>query len=194
MFMLDWFLQRQQIAMLLVVAYVLPLTGCQHMSDRDGARQGRGNTLLIPEKTAFAPEITVPASVRLECNIERKLSEYVKKEASSVYPQVKTAPSVSAAIPGSVLTMQITSAPGWESDWHGGGRGKREMTVRGILYENGKERGNFLVNRHTARSKGFVPYRGTCNMLDNIARKMADDIAGWLESPSMGARLGDAEN
>lgn len=192
--MLTWIIQRQQIAMFLVVASVLPLTGCQHLADQDGAGQSRDKTLLIPEKTAFAPEIKVPDSVRMECNIERKVSEYVKKQASSVYPQVKTATNVSAGMPGSVLTMQITSAPGWESDWHGGGRGKREMTVRGVLYENGKERGNFLVNRHTARSKGFVPYRGTCNMLDNIARKMAEDIAGWLESPSMGARLGDAEN
>ena len=194
--MFTWFIHHPQISMFLVVANFLALAGCQHnMIDQDGAKPSRGTTLLIPEKIPFAAEIKVPDSVRMECNIELKLSEYVKKQAASVYPQVKTAASVSTGMPGSVMTMQITSAPGWEtSGYSRGTAGKREMTVRGVLYENGKERGNFLVNRHTARKKGFVPYRGTCSMLDNIARKMAEDIAGWLESPTMGARLGDAKN
>jgi hypothetical protein len=188
-------IRRPQRAIFLAVVSALGLAACQHQpADQDGSKQSRGTTLIIPEKTTFAPGIKVPDSVRNECGIDRKLSDYLMKRATSAYPQVKTAANVSAGMPGSVLTMQITSAPGWESSGYSATYGKREMTVRGVLYENGKKRGDFLVNRHTARSKGFVPYRGTCNMLDNIAKVMAKDIAGWLESPSMGARLGDADN
>lgn len=172
-----------RVAIFLVTANALVLTGCQH----GPAHDGKGKTLVIPGRTEFAAGINVPASVRMECGLERKISQYVAKEASAVYSNVKTANRVSARTPGIVLTMQITSAPGWESNW----RGKREVTVRGTLYENGMERGDFIVNRITARSKGLVPYRGTCTMLDDIAEKIAEDIGEWLSSPRPDARLGD---
>jgi hypothetical protein len=170
-------------AIFVVIANLLALAGCQH----GATNPGKGKTLVIPENTVFAAGINVPNSVRMECDLERKISKYVAKEASAVYSQVKTANKVSAKSPGTVLTMQITSAPGWESNW----RGKREVTVRGALYENGIERGDFIVNRITARSKGFVAYRGTCKMLDDIADKIAEDIGEWLRSPRPDARLGD---
>lgn len=64
------------------------------------------------------------------------------------------------------------------------------MKLQGRLLEDGKEVGSFRA----ANSTGVFGrgWSGTCDLLEVIAEKLADDIADWLERPVPGAKLGEA--
>ena len=140
-------------------------------------------TLTIAKKVPFEKGIHVPDAVRAECALEQKVSDYVREAASGQH-EVKVADSVSAKTLGKALGMTITAvlAPGGGS-WSG----PKSVTVRGTLWENGKQTGSFTARRHTSGGGG------TCGMLARDAKEIGKDIAKWLASPGQDDKLGDAK-
>ena len=70
----------------------------------------------------------------------------------------------------------------------GGGpfSGPKWMTVEGKLYDKGKLIGSFRAKRLSTAVKS------TCGTLARISQAIGQDIAAWLQAPSMDAELGDA--
>lgn len=140
-------------------------------------------TLTIAKKVPFEKGIHVPDAVRAECALEQKVSDYVREAASGQH-EVKVVDNVSARTSGKALGMTITAvlAPGGGS-WSG----PKSVTVRGTLWENGKQTGSFTARRHTSGGGG------TCGMLARDAKEIGKDISKWLASPGQDDKLGDAK-
>lgn len=160
------------LAVLLVTAGLLPFSG--HAAD----------SLSVPKQVPFEKGIHVPEAVRAECALEQKVADYLR-EAVGGERQVKVVDSVSAKTPGKALGLTITAvlAPGG-GPWSG----PKSVTVEGVLWDNGKQIGNFTARRHTGGGGG------TCGMLARDAKEIAKDIAKWLGSPGKDDMLGDAKS
>lgn len=132
-----------------------------------------GNT--IP----FANASVASDAVKAECKLETNLPQFISEFAGSAV-EIDDKPGKG----GKVFHAKITNvlAPGG-----GAWSGPKSVLVEGELKENGKVIGTVAARRNTTRG-GY----GTCGMLNHAARAVGKDIAGWLKSPSMGARLGDA--
>ncbi len=127
--------------------------------------------VTIPDKIAYDKDSGANDSVKKECGLDTKIPKYVKSAAGS-------------SGKGS-LDMKITHvlAPGG-----GAWSGPKAVTVSGTLRDGGKVVGTFTARRQTSRG-GY----GTCQMLERDAEAIGKDVAAWLKSPSMDARLGDAK-
>lgn len=156
---------------LLFAASLLPLSG--HTA-----------ALSVPKKVPFEKAIHVPEAVRAECALEQKVADYVREAASSEF-QVTAVDNVSAKTSGKALGLTITAvlAPGG-GPWSG----PKSVTVKGVLWDNGKQIGNFTARRHTSGGGG------TCGMLARDAKEIAKDISKWLGSPGKDDMLGDAKS
>jgi hypothetical protein len=130
--------------------------------------------LSVPPKVSFDKDVHVPDAVRKECGLETKIPEYVKASAAGDGK-------------GGKLDMKIT---GLLATGGGTFTGPKSVTVSGTLRQGGKVTGTFVARRNA--SAGAFGGGGTCNMLDRCAKAIGKDIATWLKSPSMDARLGDA--
>lgn len=162
----------RSLSVLLFTAALLPLSGYA------------AGTLSVPKKVPFEKGIHVPEAVRAECALEQKVADYLREAASGEH-QVKVVDSVSAKTPGKALGLTITAvlAPGG-GPWSG----PKSVTVKGVLWDNGKQIGNFTARRHTGGGGG------TCGMLARDAKEIANDIAKWLGSPGKDDMLGDAKS
>ena len=141
-------------------------------------------TLSIAKKAPFEKGIHIPEAVRAECALEQKVADYVREAVSGEH-QVQVVDSISVKTAGRALGLTITSvlAPGG-GPWSG----PKSVTVKGVLWDNGKQIGNFTARRHTTGGGG------TCGMLARDAKEIAHDIAKWLGSPGKDDMLGDAKS
>ena len=144
------------------------------------------DSVTIPKKVPFAKGISVPDAVIAECQLPEKTSQFVQEFASKQM-DVKVADSVSSTTPGKVLTMQITGIQGTAG---GAWSGAKAVAAEGTLYDNGKAIGSFKVIRHSGGG-AFGGYKGTCSILGRCSKAVGKDVAEWLQSPSMNAKLGE---
>jgi hypothetical protein len=145
------------------------------------------DSVTIPKKVPFAKGADVPDAVKNECQLPEKISQFVKESASGM--DIKLADTVSPGTPGKVLVMQITGIQGAAG---GAWSGAKAVSVEGTLYSGGKATGSFHVTRHSTGG-AFGGYKGTCSILGRCTKTIGKDIAEWLQSPSMNARLGESK-
>ncbi len=117
--------------------------------------------------------------VRSECQIQTRVPTAVKEFAADV-ELVDALDKKGRALELSIMEVH---APG-------GGvfSGPKWMAVYGKLYEKGKMVGSFRAKRLSTGAN----LRGTCATLARCAQAIGEDIAQWLQAPSMDAELGDA--
>lgn len=147
--------------------------------------------LNLQKSVPYKPGITIPADVKLECELPKKLAEYTKSAAEDDFATINMLDTPEKNATGRMLIMQIVGI-----DAAGGGAytGKKGMSIEGTLWEKGKQVGNFQATRYSGgRRSSFNPYPGTCKMLRYDAQTLGKDVAKWLRNPSMGARLGEAK-
>lgn len=141
-----------------------------------------GGTLLIENKAPFAKGIDVRPAIRLECRLEENVPKFTSDYAKDHFDKVEL---VSGAKQGKVLRMQIVAAAGTAG---GAWSGRKSLVVEGTLTENGKQIGSFVAERTSGKN-----YRGTCPLLGRSAKAIGKDVAEWLQTPTINARLGEAK-
>lgn len=144
-----------------------------------------GETLNLVEKASFDKDLSVPAAVKAECNLEDKIPGYVQENAKDQFDTITMVPK--ASMQGKNLSMTITGVMGT-----GGGAwsGAKSITIKGTLTDNGKPVGTFTATRFSGGG-AFGGYKGTCAILGRCASALGKDVAKWLKEPTMDARLGD---
>jgi len=170
---------------LFVVARVFLFTTCAGLPLTSLA----AGSLTIAKQAPFAQQLRVPDAVRAECKLTTRVSEFVKEYAGKSYAKVVLADNVSAKTPGQALSMKIVGVSG-----AGGGAwsGAKHVIVEGTLWENGKVKGTFTAKRYSGGG-AFGGYKGTCAILGRCVKAIGKDVSGWLLTPSMNAKLGDAK-
>lgn len=135
----------------------------------------------------FADDSGATSNVKEECTLETRLPQFIAEAAKrGVKVVVGAAPEEGAA--GKYLHLEFVHILG-----AGGGAwsGPKSVTVEGELIENGEVIGSFTASRYSTGG-AFGGYKGTCSILGRCIKAIGKDIAAWLRSPSMDARLGDA--
>lgn len=146
----------------------------------------QAETLTVSQSIPFAEDSGASDDIKNECKFETRLPEYLKKEAKRTFDVVLSKEPLEDA-EGKTLSLIIANMYGL-----GGGAfsGSKSAIVTGELKENGEVIASMSLRRHSIM--GMAP--GTCSILKRIAKKMGEDIAEWLEEPTMEAKLGDLED
>lgn len=148
-----------------------------------------GGSITISRQAAFDPNLRVPDAVRAECDLPNKVSKFVQEYSEKGFDKVTLADNVSANTQGKALALKITDVLGTAG---GAWSGYKQVTVEGTLWDNGKVIGTFKGTRHSGGG-AFGGYKGTCAILGRCTKAIGKDVADWLQSPTMNARLGDAK-
>lgn len=148
-----------------------------------------GQSLTIPKKAEFSRSNVAPVAVQAECQLPEKVSQSVKEYAGKEFDEVKMVDKVSAKTPGNALAMQIVEVQGVSG---GAWTGPKAVVVEGKLYRNGKVAGSFKATRFSGGG-AFGAYKNTCSILSRCTKAIGKDVAGWLKSPTMNAKLGDTK-
>ena len=133
----------------------------------------------VARTITFAPSAGASDKVKQECQIQTQVPAAIQQAGTDV--QLVDAPNKAAR--ALELAISELHAPG-------GGlfSGPKWMAVEGKLYEKGKLIGSFRAKRLS--TGGMV--RGTCATLARCAQAIGQDIAAWLNAPTMDGELGDA--
>ena len=131
----------------------------------------------VARTISFAPAAGVNEKVKQECQPQTQVPAALQQANTEV--QLVDAPSKSGR--ALELTISELHAPGG-----GPFSGPKWMAVEGKLYDKGKLIGSFRAKRLSTAMKG------TCGTLARISQAIGQDIAAWLDAPTMDAELGDA--
>ncbi len=136
----------------------------------------------------------VPAAVEAAVSVSNRI-DYAS--TATVRQQVRTECELQTQIPAAIADsssdVQLVDGPGSLSleisDVHAPGgwifSGPKWVEVKGSLGDK-----SFRAKRFSAMD----PFAGgTCGILAKIARALGGDIALWLQNPTQGAELGDAQ-
>lgn len=133
-------------------------------------------SVKVPKSISFSKSLKVRAAIKNECGLQTSIPAAIVDNASDA-----------ELVDGNGnLQLEI-------SDAHGPGgwvfSGPKWVEVKGKLRKGGKT--------YTFRAKRFSvadPFAGgTCGILAKCGRGIGADIALWLENPTSGAELGDAQ-
>lgn len=113
------------------------------------------------------------------------LAQYAREKGITV----NFASQVEAGSPGRVLVMEFADVV---SDGNAFLGHHKSVTVKGKLYQDGKQLGSFK-GRRNSMGGAFGGFKGACSVLGRSVKALGEDIAGWLAAPSEGAQLGDLE-
>lgn len=138
------------------------------------AATANAEPVKIARSVPFESDATATDAVKKECGLPEQVSNWVAAAAGDKVAVVDGEPG------GNALRMKITHVLGV-----GGPFAPKSLSVTGELVENGKVVGSFQARRHTSGGP-------TCAALAKCAKSLGKDIAGFLASPSMDAKLGDA--
>ena len=118
-----------------------------------------------------------------ECELQNKVPKFL-----DAYSERVELVDGSLGKSGRILELTITEvhAPGG-----GAFSGPKWMTVEGVLRDNGREVGSFTASRYSGGGV-FGAYKGTCSIIGRCAKTLGKDIAGWLENPQKGSKLGNS--
>jgi hypothetical protein len=149
--------------------------------------------LSAMEKLYVQDPVTVDQDARLDpavrdtCKLDVRLPFLLYQRISGKFEVVpsKTLEDVADA---KALALVIQNVQGDASG--GAWFGRKGVTLRGTLRENGKVVGSFNARR---RSTGGAlgPFTDGCAIFERCMKELAEDVAGWLEKPRLDAWLGE---
>jgi hypothetical protein len=146
-----------------------------------------GGTLSLQKTAPFDTLLSVPDAVKDNCELETKVIDFVASCARDDFDRIALVDSASASTPGKALAVRIIDVT---STGGGAWSGPKHLSIEGTLWQDGKVIGTFTAVR-VIGGGAWGAYKGTCSLLERCAKTLGRDVAGWLQSPSMDAKLGD---
>ncbi|HUH54984.1 MAG TPA: hypothetical protein VLZ32_04560 [Rhodanobacter sp.] len=151
-----------------------------------------GNTsaaVAVPTVVPFAEGAVIAGAVKRECRLGEKLSTFIKESGQEQGIAVTQVAEVDAKAPGRTLVVEITDSMAGGNAFIGH---HTYTTVKGKLYQDGAELGNF-VGRRNSMGGAFGAFKGNCAVLGRTVQVLGSDIASWLAHPGKDSQLGDLE-
>jgi hypothetical protein len=147
------------------------------------------NAVKVAAVIPFAQDATIAGAVRRECQLGEKLSGFIKEYAQEKSVEVIALPQVAAITSGRVLVLEIADS---QADGNAFIGHHTFTTVKGRLYQDGAEVGNF-TGRRNSMGGAFGGFKGNCSVLGRTVKALGEDIAGWLVHPAKDGMLGDLQ-
>lgn len=145
------------------------------------------DTVTVQSSTPYAHDALVAGAVRRECKLPQELPAFIREYSKEDGTTVVLSPQASASSAGRVLTLEFVEV---SSDGNAFIGHHKSTTVRGKLYQDGAEIGNF-VGRRNSMGGAFGGFKGSCSVLGRTVKALGKDIAGWLVKPGKDSQLGD---
>ena len=166
---------------------ILTLAGCASNASKSiQAVATTGTGTLIIKPIQFKKDAYIRDAVKIECNLDGKLQQFIEQNAADQYATIVTN-NQSNPSNAQVLTVEIEQVHGSAGGaWSGG----KMVLINGKLSKNGKALGSFKARRYSGGGM-FAAYKGTCAILGRCVKTLGRDIAGWLQNPTSNAVLGD---
>ncbi|MBQ4855034.1 hypothetical protein IMW82_10160 [Rhodanobacter sp. B2A1Ga4] len=157
-----------------------------HAADNNAAMPA---AVSVPAVVPFAQDAVIAGAVKRECQLGEKLSGFIKKYGQEKGVTVTQVAQASAGSTGRALVVEITDSVADGNAFIGH---HTHTTVKGRLYQDGAEVGNF-IGRRNSMGGAFGGFKGNCSVLGRTVRALGEDIAGWLAQPGKDSMLGDLE-
>ena len=146
-------------------------------------------TVTLKNPVTFNEDADIPKSILEECNLGDELSAAITASSKENGITVATSGDATATIHGRALELEIYEAVADGNAFMGH---HKSMGVKGKLFEDGQQIGNFK-DRRISMGGALGQFKGSCSVLVRIAKEMGDDIGEWLKEPTKNAKLGDLE-
>jgi hypothetical protein len=143
----------------------------------------------LQSPTPYADGAAIAGNIKRECKITEQLPEFVRQYGRDHGIEVHLQSQVSATAPGRVLVLEITDAMSEGNAFIGH---RKFATVKGKLYQNGVEIGDF-TGRRNSMGGAFAGFKGSCSVLGRTVKALGEDIAVWLTQPARDGLLGDLQ-
>lgn len=143
----------------------------------------------VPAVVPFAQDAVIAGAIKRECQLGEKLSGFIKTYGHENGVTVTQAAQVSAGSAGRALVLEITDSVADGNAFLGH---HTYTTVKGRLYQDGAEVGNF-IGRRNSMGGAFGGFKGNCSVLGRTVKALGEDIAGWLAKPGKDGMLGDLQ-
>jgi len=166
------------------VVFAAALLGSVCFSTAQAAESAAVN---IPTVVPFAEGAVIAGTVKRECQLGEKLSTFIKDAAKEQGVAVTQVPQVAADGAGRVLVVEIADSMAEGNAFTGR---HTYTTVKGKLYQDGAEIGNF-VGRRNSMGGAFGGFKGNCSVLGRTVQALGNDIGAWLAHPVKDGQLGD---
>ncbi len=151
------------------------------------AAQAASDAINILKVTPYSEDSMIAKNIKEECHIQTQLPEFISQYATDKGMVIKLENKVNPKDKGKTLDVEITDAVSRGNAFLGH---RKSITIQGTLWGNGSKIGTFKGRR--VSGGGFLGgFKGSCSVLGRTIKALGRDVAVWLESPSMNARLGD---
>ena len=152
----------------------------------------RAETISIASSVPYAASSGISKKQKTDCTLDVRLPKYIESAAHSEIEIVILEDAVDA-VQGKVLQLEFVHVFAQPGMWISG---SAAVAVRGKLMENDEVIGSVTAFRTNSRPDiaGKVDgLEGACIMLNRCVEVIGQDIATWLERPTMNAKLGEAK-
>lgn len=178
---------------ILILFLITNITACSfgHKKNIDKTLGHTGQGILVIEAVVFDKDTVVNSVVRQECQLTKKLTVLIDKNASAQYAQILTNTNL-ATVPAEthILNIVINGVNTGDDELWGGDSG---ITLKGVLKQKGVVLGDFSAGRASAKGM-FDGFKNPCSILIHSIKALSKDVAGWLENPVSGAILGNYQS
>lgn len=198
------FLSKDLLLFSLVLMLALLPAGCfRHHRHRDKEVRPTRASLIIQKTAAYQDWAAVRSQMSRDCNVEAGVPAMVKKHAEGKYDNVLLYDVIPPDTVATVLTMTIKDAKGMTGGVYSGAK---YITVEGTVKQDGRVLGTFVDRSESAwgrykvgvgaqlmpEIRGAGHRASTCQLLFQCAETIGEDVAKWLQKPTMNAQLGTA--
>lgn len=145
------------------------------------------DTIYMGQTVPYSDSSSIAQAILNDCQLPQQQAELIERLAQSQgITVVRDDESVKAG-KGRVLHVEITSAVSMGNAFIGH---RKQVSVKGHLFENGTEIGNFSGLR-SSMGGAFAGFKGSCSVLGRCVETLAKDIALWLKNPTKESRIGE---
>ncbi len=168
-----------------VAALMCCLAFAAKAADTDATSHAVNVAAVVP----FAPDAVIAGAVKRECQLGEKLSNFIKEYGQEKGVAVTQVADTSPDSVGRALVLEISESLADGNAFTGH---HTYTTVKGKLYQDGTQIGNF-VGRRNSMGGAFGGFKGNCSVLGRTVQALGQDIAGWLAQPGKDGLLGDLQ-
>lgn len=145
------------------------------------------DTVYMSQTAPFSDAKIIGRAILDECQLPQHQAELIAQLAGAKGITVVRDDEAAKAAKGRVLQVEITNAVSSGNAFIGH---RKQVSVKGRLFENGKEIGDFSGIR-SSMGGAFAAYKGSCSVLGRCAKTLAEDIVLWLKNPAKDSRIGE---
>lgn len=146
-----------------------------------------GDTIYMSQTAPYSDTKLITKAILDECELPQQQSELIAQLASAKGILVVRDNEAVTAGKGRILQVEITNAISTGNAFVGH---RKQVSVKGRLFENGTEIGDFSGIR-SSMGGAFAGYKGSCSVLGRCVKTLAQDISSWLQNPAKDSRIGE---